>query len=138
MPEFEKVARLAIADLVEPSTDAPVVVPLNDTLKEVAELLSSTSTPGILVKDENNDQIVSFLTSTDVASAVSGGMTPDTPIAAVVASRPKPVTVRADLPLEDIPSQIGQLSVVVVVDEDGKPKAVVDRKDLAERVLKLR
>jgi predicted transcriptional regulator len=137
MAAFNDVAKTPIANLLDPSKDKPTEIPENDLLKVAADALTSGSVRGVIVTNDAGDQIVSFLTSADIVSAMSRGMTMDTPIGQVVAGRPKPVTVSADLPLEDLPSQIGALSMVVVVDADNKPTGVLDRKDLAERVVKL-
>jgi CBS domain-containing protein len=129
---------MPISRLVDHAKDKPSEVNLNATLKDAADALGSSSTPALVVTDPDGGQLVSVLTASDFTSAFKDGLAPESSISALVKGRAKPTTVPSDLALGELPSQVGQYSAVVVVDNDGKPTAVLDRKDLAERVLKLR
>jgi predicted transcriptional regulator len=131
VPDYAEVAQIPVGRLLEP-TDQPVTVGLDETLQRAAERVGTTPARTVLVVD--GDRLVGLLSQADIAEAVSQGKAPETPVSELMATRPTPITVPEEVSIERVADLVGPVPTVVVVDPEGKPKAVIRRDALAERL----
>ncbi|MDQ4124241.1 MAG: CBS domain-containing protein [Actinomycetota bacterium] len=131
MPPYREVAQLPVGDLLE-DRDEPVAVHPMMPLQDVAGKLGATPARAVIVTRDG--LMLGVVGAADIVNAVADGLDGGTPIKVLLEQVPRPVTVSYAEALERLPRILGDAGTIVVTDDAGKPKGVVRRADLAERV----
>ena len=133
MAEFEQVAHVAVGTVLEPDDGAPEVPPDWSLIDAAREIRLSPARMAIIT---DGVRVLGVVTQIDVAEAIAEGVSLESSVGDLIADRPGPLLVDREVALQDLAAQIGDAQAVVVIDEEGKAMGVVDRQQLADRIIK--
>jgi predicted transcriptional regulator len=138
MPPYREVARLPLSRLLGPE-DRAEIIDTETPLQEAVARIKKSPARAVLVKPASGDdtEIVGMLQENDISDAMMQGHSPTTPAGELIANRPRPVTVSEHIAVEDVPEVAGPYRILVITDDEGRPRGVITRELLAQRVRRL-
>jgi CBS domain-containing protein len=139
MPSYRDVARLPIGKLLGPE-DIPEIVTLDTPIKEVASRLRRGPAHAALVTLPGGDdtQVVGVVEEGEVIDAiVNQNRDPNTLLRDLLGNRPPPRTVPDHVAVAELPIYTEPQSILIVTDDSGRPRALVHRELLANRIRRL-
>ena len=133
MAESQQVVHLAVGTVLEPD-DRAAEVPPDCSLIDVAREIRLSPARTAIVSD--GARVLGVVTQLDVAEAIAQGVSLESLVGDLITDRHAPLVVGREVALQDLPAKIGNAQTVVVIDPGGKPLGVVDRQQLADRIIK--